>query len=112
MIRVRLVHCEMYAGPSLVSLAAVYVSSRNRAPLQKGGALRIETKTAARETRPVSDSSPVVSIWIAHVTEGSAWSDGNDENERERRLFDPDSKSCVRSFLLFSFYGKLRFTDN
>lgn len=41
------------------------------------------------------------------MTEGSAGSDGKDENERERRLFDPDSKSCAKSFFLFSFYGKL-----
>ena len=41
------------------------------------------------------------------MTEGSAGSDGKDENERDRRLFDPDSKSCARSFFLFSFYGKL-----
>ena len=31
------------------------------------------------------------------MTEGSAGSDGKDENERERRLFDPDSKCCAES---------------
>ena len=41
------------------------------------------------------------------MTERSAGSDGKDENERDRRLFDPDSKSCAGSFFLSSFYGKL-----
>ena len=41
------------------------------------------------------------------MTERSAGSDGKYENERGRRRFDPDSKSCARSFFLFSFYGKL-----
>ena len=56
-----LVYCE-----TLVSLAAVYVSSHNRAPLQKGRALHDETKTAARETRS-SLTRPQSSVFGSHT---------------------------------------------
>ena len=51
---------------TLVSLAAVYVSSHNRAPLQKGGALSDETKTAARHTRS-SLTRPQSSVFGSHT---------------------------------------------
>ena len=56
-----LVYCEI-----LVSLAAVYVSSHNRAPRQKGGALSDETKTAARQTRS-SLTRPQSSVFGSHT---------------------------------------------
>ena len=36
--------------------------------------------------KATTDSSPVFSIWIACVTEGSATGDGKEENKRERPL--------------------------
>ena len=41
-------------------------------------------KGVGRGGRQGVDSSPVVSIWIAYVTEGRARVDGKEENERER----------------------------
>ena len=92
---------------TLVSLAAVYVSSHNRAPLQKGGALRDETKTAARETRSFL-TRPQSSVFGSHTwPKGARGVMGRMKTKGGRRRFDPDSKSCARSFFLFSFYGKL-----
>ena len=49
------------------------------------------------------DSSSVVSVWIAHVTEGRARVDGKEENERERLCpHSPNSPPALFSLILSS----------
>ena len=54
-----------------------------------------------RGERQGDDSSLVVSIWIAYVTEGRARVDGKQENERERVCpVTPSSPPALLSLIL------------
>ena len=54
-----------------------------------------------RGERQGDDSSPVVSIWIAYVTEGRAKVDGKEENEKERVCpIIPSSPPALLSLIL------------
>ena len=60
-----------------------------------------------RGERQGDDSYPVVSIWIAYVTEGRARVDGKEEDERERLCSIASSSPPA----LVSLIGSLRNDD-